>query len=242
MKKGLFCALMVSCLILSACSTAYQAKPLPFKTPAAYGNAVQIDGAQVAARAFVDPDEARGAFGFDIRAAGMLPVQVVIDNQSSHTFEINSQQSFLEDLQGNLWPILNRQLAHERATRFAKTREIFEQGAYAGFLGAAAGSVIGAAIGIVTGDDVGSALGKGAAVGAAAGASLGGVSGYASDDARRSIAVDLKDKSLANRAIEPGMLALGVLFFPGEAESARQLRMQISVKETHKVHSLLIRF
>ena len=81
---------------------------------------------------------------------------------------------------------------------------------------------LGAAIGIVAGEGVGSALGKGAALGAAAGATLGGAKGFASDDARREIVNDLNKKSLENKAIKPGSLAFGFIFFPGEAPSASQ--------------------
>ena len=70
---------------------------------------------------------------------------------------------FLEDDTGNLWPILNRDMAYDRATRYVQTNEVFKEGAYHGLLGAAAGSVIGAAVGIVTGEDMGRSIGKGAA-------------------------------------------------------------------------------
>ena len=81
-----------------------------------------------------------------------------------------NNQTFLEDADGNLWPILNREIAYERATKFSQTKQIFKEGAYGGFLGATAGAVIGAAVGIVTGENVGEAAGKGAAAGAAVGA------------------------------------------------------------------------
>jgi hypothetical protein len=211
---------------------------LPFKAPASFGNVVNISGAAIAAKAFIDPKETREAFGFDILGAGMLPVQVVFDNQGPHSLEINGQQTFLEDQKGNLWPVLSTKIAYERATKYAETKEIFKKGAYTGFLGAAAGSLIGAAIGIVAGDNVAEAAGKGAAVGAAAGATLGGAGAYTSNDARREITSDLRSKSLQNNAIEPNDLAHGFLFFPGEAESAKQLRLKILEKDTGKSHVL----
>ena len=228
--------------LLTACSSSYKAKPLPFRTPASFDNVAKIGGAEIAAKAFVDQKEAKEAFGFDILGAGMLPVQVVFDNQGSHSLEIVGHQTFLEDQEGNLWPVLSSKTAYERASKYAKTKEIFKEGAYTGFLGAAAGSIIGAAIGIVSGDNIAEAVGKGAAVGAAAGATLGGVDGYASDDVRRSVTNDLRDKSLQNRAVEPQDLAHGFLFFPGEAGSARQLRLQIKETDTGKTHVLKMSF
>jgi hypothetical protein len=229
-------------LFFTGCSTSYKVKPLPFRSASAYGNAVEIGGAWVGAEAFSDPARAKEAFGFDIRGAGMLPVQVVFDNQGPHPLEINGQQTFLEDEKGNLWPILSTKIAYERATKYSKTKNIFKEGAYTGFLGAAAGTLIGAAIGIVSGEDVARSAGKGAAVGAAAGATLGGAKGLDSHDARRTITGDLREKSLQNKEVEPKSLAHGVLFFPGEAGTAKQMRLQIVEKDTGKVHVLNMNF
>lgn len=228
-------------LLLSAgCSTSYKVKPLPFKAPGAYPNMISVGDAQVAAEAFADKTQAKEAFGFDIRSAGMLPVQVVFDNQGAHALEINGSQTFLEDESGNLWPILSSKIAYERATKYAQTNQIFKEGAYHGFLGAAAGSIIGAAVGIVTGENVLEAVGKGAAVGAATGATLGGVKGYASDDARRVIISDLNEKSLQNQPVAPKSIAHGFLFFPGEATSAKQLRLQLVEKDSGNIHILTL--
>jgi len=228
-------------LFAAACATSYQAKPLPFRAPSSYSNAVDVDGAVVAAQAYADPKAAQEAFGFDVRGAGMLPIQVVFDNQGAHSLRINGEQTFLEDSEGNLWPVLPSQTAYERATKYAQTKEVFKEGAYSSLLGAAAGAVIGTAIGIVTGQGVGSALGKGAAVGAAAGATIGGVKGYHSDEARRVIVDDLNRKSLENKAVHPKSLAFGFLFFPGEARSAKELRLQLSEVDSGRIHVLKLR-
>jgi hypothetical protein len=75
-EERIFIATLIFILI-TACATSDKARPLPLKSQASYGNAVEIAGALVAARAFADPQEAEEAFGFDIRGAGMLPVQVI---------------------------------------------------------------------------------------------------------------------------------------------------------------------
>ncbi|MFZ5997768.1 MAG: hypothetical protein ACOYW7_09805 [Nitrospirota bacterium] len=227
-----------------SCGTAYKAQPLAFKLPSAYPNAQQIAGAVVGARAFADADEAKEAFGFDIRGAGMLPVQIVFDNQGPHPLQVDPTQTFLEDNEGNLWPVLSSEIAYDRATRYAQTKEIFKKGAYHGFLGATAGALIGAAIGIVSGRDVAESAGKGAAVGAAGGGILGGVRGYQYDapDARRSIIDDLQQKSLQNKAVEPKSISYGFIFFPGEALTARQLRLHIVEKDTGMPHVVLMNF
>jgi hypothetical protein len=239
-KGGLIVVALL--LFVVACGTMYKAKPVPFKSPASYPNATEVAGATVASQAYSDPKKAEEAFGFNIRGAGMLPVQVVFDNMGSHTLKIHPGQTFLEDDVGNLWPILTDQFAYERATKYAQTNQIFKEGAYAGFLGGAAGAIVGAAIGIVTGTNVAAAAGQGAAVGAAGGAVLGGAKGYTSDDATRAITNDLNQKRLENRDVFPKMLAYGFLFFPGEASSAKQLRLQLMETDTGKVHVVKFNF
>jgi hypothetical protein len=233
---------LATALLLAGCGTSYKAQPLPFKAPTAYGNTVTVAETVIGGQAFVAEAEAEKAFGFNIRGAGMLPVQLVFDNQGRTELEIDAGQTFLEDQEGNLWPLLSQNMAHERATKYAQTKEIAKEGAYKGFLGATAGAIIGAAVGIVTGDDVGEALGKGAAVGAAAGATLGGAGAFSSGDARRQIITDLRAKSLQNKAIQAGTLAHGILFFPGEAQSAKLLRLKLMDPAGGGSHTIRLAF
>lgn len=230
--------LLIAVLVSVGCSSSYVAKPMPFRAPSSYPNAVEAGGAVIAAQAFAGSTAAQDAFGFDVRAAGMLPVQVIFDNAGPHPIEINVGQTFLEDEAGNIWPILDRETAYERATKYTQTKEVFKEGAYHSFLGAAAGAIIGAAVGIVTGQNVAVTTGKGAAVGGAAGATLGGTKGYVSDDARRTVINDLRRKTLENKPVDPRSLSFGFLFFPGEAPSARELRLQVRETDTGQVHLL----
>ncbi len=221
MKRCVILLTLLFTLGYAGCSTSYKAQPVPFKAPSAHENVATVGDALVAAKAYGNVEEAKKAFGFDILGAGMLPVQVVIDNQGNHQLEINGIQTFLEDKQGNLWPILSTRIAYERATKYSKTKEIITEGASKGLLGAAAGTIIGAAIGIVTGDNVGAAAGKGAAAGAATGAVLGGIGGYNCVKARRTITTDFREKTLEKKTIGPKKLSPGILFFSGEGGSAK---------------------
>ncbi len=225
----------VSALVaFTSCATSYVSKPLPFKLPSAYPNAQEAGGAVIAARAYTDVKEAKENFGFDIIDAGMLPVEVVIDNKGPHQLEINGTQTFLEDRQNNLWPVMNRNLAYERATKYAQTKEAFSEGAHSGFLGATAGALIGAAIGVLSGENVAETAGKGAVVGGAGGAVIGGANAYNADDARHAVIEDLQSKSLQAKSIAPNALAYGFIFFPAEAKTAKTLRLQVVEKETGK--------
>jgi hypothetical protein len=243
MQKRTTFIFMVFCVILaSGCAKSYKVKPLSFRLPSTYHNAVDVAGAQMAAHAYDDPGKAKEAFGFDILSAGMLPVEVVFDNQGVNPLIIDETQTFLEDTEGKLWPILDKQIAHERAEKYAKTNDMLKKGAYKGLVGAAAGTIIGAAIGIVTGDNVAAAAGKGAAVGAAAGATFGGAEGYLSDEARRTISNDLRNKSLGNKSVAPKSLAYGFLFFPAEAKTAKQLRIKLTEEGTGAAHIRTLAF
>ncbi|RJQ19863.1 MAG: hypothetical protein C4560_05675 [Nitrospiraceae bacterium] len=242
MKKISITCLVFLLLVPFACSTGYKAKPLPFKAPSAYPNAQEISGAVVAAKAYADPAEAKEAFGFDVREAGMLPISVVFDNKGHHTLEIDASQTFLEDGEGDLWPVLEKNFAYERATRYAQTKQIFKEGAYHGFIGAAAGALIGAAVGIVSGQNVGEAAGKGAAVGAAGGGILGGIKGATSNEASRAVMEDFNNKSLQSKSIGPNSLTYGFIFYPGEAKSAKQLRLKIVEKDTGLSHVIFLNF
>ncbi len=227
-KKGpkTLLGIFLTGLLLWGCSP-YTQQVVPLKMPASFSNMTQVAGIQIGARAFSDPNEAQNAFGFDIRGAGLLPVQVVMDNRGSSSIEINPTQTFLVDYQNNLWPVLDKRLAYERVAKHSELAGIGAGAAKHGILGAAAGALIGAAIGIVGGRGIGEAAGKGAALGAAAGATLGGAAAYGSDKAGQDIAEDLRNKSLENRPIRPMEIVHGFIFFPGEASSAKELRLQL---------------
>ena len=231
---------LVAISLLSGCGPSYQIKPVSFKAPAAAANAVMVGGALMSAEAFIDPAKAKDAFGFDILGAGMLPVQLAFDNRGSNRLEINGSQTFLEDAESNLWPILSNKIAYERATKHAQDNQMLKEGAHKGLLGAAAGAVIGAAIGVATDEGVAASAGKGAAVGAAAGATLGGAGGYGSGSARRDIIDDLHDKSLQSTIIEPKSISHGLLFFPGEAKSAMRLRVQLVGVDSGEAYTITV--
>jgi hypothetical protein len=226
-------------LVFGGCSP-YSQQVVPFKMPASYPNMTQVAGIQIGARAYNDPNEAHTVFGFDIRGAGLFPVQIVLDHRGTSPVEINPAQTFLIDYQNNLWPALDKRLAYDRVTRHSELAGIGAGAAKTGLLGAVAGALIGAAIGIVAKKGIGEAAGMGAAVGAAAGATMGGAAAYGSDKAGQDISSDLRNKSLDNRPIRPLEIAHGFIFFPGEASSARELRVQFVEVGTGRIFNLAL--
>lgn len=230
---------LAAALSLVAC-TRYEQKPLPIRLPSTNPNAQQVFGVTIAAQAYDDKAQAKEAFGFDILGAGVLPVQVVFDNQGDDPLEIEPSQTFLVDAQGQLWNILDRTMAYNRIEKKTDWGEIAPKAGRGAFLGATAGAIVGAAIGIVTGQNVLETTGKGAAVGGAGGAVVGGAKGFEDPDVRRSIREDLRTRSLENRPIPPQSLSHGMLFFPAEAIDATQLRLQVKDTRTGELRTVTL--
>ncbi len=145
---------VLAVLWLAGC-TSYEQRVVPFKMPAAYPNATTVADATIAAKAYDSDTEAEAAFGFDIRGAGILPVQVIFDNTGNHPLEILSDKTLLLDTENNLWPVLDERMAYDRLSKKTELGKVAPEAAKGGLLAGAAGAVIGAAIGIVTGHNVG---------------------------------------------------------------------------------------
>jgi hypothetical protein len=232
--------LMILMLLLSGC-TGYKSQYVPFRPPEAYPNNRLVSGVSIGGEAYASKKVAEKAFGFDIRGAGLLPVMLVIDNKSGQTVELIGSQTFLVDDAGNYWPLVPNDVAFQRLENSTQFASYFGRGAGKGaLLGAAAGGILATAIGIVSGSNVASILGKGAAVGAASGAVIGGVSEGSSPEREYRITGDLREKGLEGKAIPDQYLANGFLFFPGEAKSASDLRMQWRERESGVMHKLIL--
>lgn len=239
-KRAVYSAILAFLLLPLISCTSYKSQEVPFRLPAAAANMQVVAGAQVAAEGFADEGEAKKLFGFNIRDAGLLPVQVIVDNQGSHGLTVVPEQTFLIDADGNMWNLLDRRTAYQRVEKSSEYARIGKGAGRGGMLGAAGGAVVGAALGILTGEDVGTAATKGAAVGGAGGAVIGGTQSATSPEAGREISRDLANKELENRTMQPGMLARGFLFFPGEAPSASGLRLQLKEEDTGKIHTVIL--
>lgn len=216
--------------LASGCST-YGESVAPVPLPAEQTDAVTVEGAVLLGRSYADPAAAERAFGFDIRGAGLLPVQFVVDNGSGAAMRLQPAQTFLLDEAGNAWPVLSAERASERVRASVEVGETFAGAAKPAFLLGAAGAAVGFAVGVVSGEDVGTAARKGAAVGGVAGAAMGGTRRYAETGAE--VRRDLREQSLVNRTIKAGELTYGFLFFPGkdEAQSAKALRLTFTLDE-----------
>lgn len=234
-------AIVLITALLASCQS-YQRQVVPAKMPEAYPNMISVAGADIAAKVFDDPKEAESAFGFDIRGAGILPVQVIFNNKGMHSIEIASNQTLLIDMENNIWPILDSSLAYDRIAKKTDLGRVAPEAAKGGVLAGIGGALVGAAIGIVGGTNVASAAGKGAVVGAAAGAAVGGTKGYLNGDVKGQIKEDLQKRTLENRAIAPNEIAHGFIFFPGESGKIKEMRLTVKEKDTGATHPLVMKF
>ncbi len=167
-----FSGFIAALLCLSACAS-YKPQATPFRLPQSYANVQNHSGLSVAASTWQNEEEAKAAFGFNVIKAGLLPVQVVFDNQTYQTFQINPSQTFLVNDREELFPVLDNQSAYDRVQRSTGFQEGVKGLAKGAFWGSAAGAVIGAAIGVAAGRSAGDYAMRGAVTGAAAGAVLG---------------------------------------------------------------------
>ena len=232
---------LILCLTLASGCATYKTQYVSFRPPEGYPNHVIVDRISIGGEAYADPAVATDAFGFDIREAGLLPVQLVMDNKSGKDIEIVSGQTFLIDDADRYWQVLPNRVAVERVDKFTSAGAMASGAGKGAVIGALAGSILGAALGIVSGRNVGSALGKGAALGAAGGAIVGGVKEGTSPEQGYRISDDVRDKGLEGKVIPDEHLANGFIFFPGEAKSAKELRLQVRERASGKTATVLLK-
>ena len=222
--------------LISSC--AYQDRVAPLNLPDARNGGIVVgNGLKISALAFSSDDAAKQAFGFGARDAGLLPIQVTLQNDSPEKVRLNPEQTFLIDNNNQAWPVLSLEKTYQRTSGHVDLGETAKGAAKPSLLMGAAGALAGLAVGVVTGKNVGEAMGTGAVLGAAGGAIIGGAKSYSESGDK--IKNDLAAKTLKNETILPNQIAYGVLFFPGmpgeEANGAKELRLSVTIGNTSQV-------
>lgn len=220
--------------------TSYKSQYVSFRPPEAYANKQVAGGVAVGAEAYADSGAAEEAFGFNIRETGLLPVQLVMNNLSGGSIQLVTDQTFLIDAQGRYWQVVPNHIAVGRVEKSTQLAALGKGAGGGALWGAAGGAVLGAALGIVSGSNVGNAMGKGAAVGAAGGAIFGTAKEAGSADRQGSIVNDIREKGLEGKTIPNDYLANGFLFFPGEAKTAKAIKMQFREIGSGEVFSVTL--
>ncbi|MDX9787814.1 MAG: hypothetical protein RBT11_13605 [Desulfobacterales bacterium] len=228
--KKVFVFFICLMIVISSCTYKDRVQPIPLA--GANQNALNVNGLYVSAVAYVDEKAAEKAFGFNIRQAGLLPIQVSFQNEGAQSVEVISEQTFLLDSKNQAWPINTQERTYQRIEKHTDVGETVAGAGKPALLLGAAGAVAGLAIGIITGENIGEAVGKGAVIGATAGVLGGGASGYSKAEGK--IRNDLRSKTLTSSLIGPNQIAYGFLFFPGfpeEAQDAKLLKLTLGFDE-----------
>jgi hypothetical protein len=223
--KKIICLIVIAAQF-AGCST-YKNRSVSFRPPQDYANSMNVHGVLVGAEHYADTAKADETFGFDIRGAGLLPVQVVMDNQGGQGIEILTNQTFLVDENNRYWKILSTRESVDRVEKASASGAIGSGAGKGAMYGAAAGTILGLALGIVSGRNAGISAVKGGVIGGAGGAVIGGASKADDRSQEIKIAADIREKALEGKIIPSGSLASGFIFFPGEATSAKSLRLQV---------------
>jgi len=242
MKQIKLFSVIMLLICFTACSKAFVAKPVAFRMPSVYGNAVKMDKTLAAAEVFNNGRYDKKIFGFDIHGAGMLPVQVVFQNTGYRDMQVVVAQTFLEETNGNMWEVLRGDIAKSRATQNAQDKKALKESGKKGLIGAGIGALIGAIISTATGSKVAETIGKGAVVGAGAGAVYGPVKALENDDAIKGALKSFNETLIEHKPIKGGCITRGFLYFPGEAKNPKQLWVTLKDAMNESVYKARILF
>jgi hypothetical protein len=193
----------------------------------------------VGAESFAEKSIAEKAFGFDIRAAGLLPVKIVIDNKSAQGIEVISGQTFLIDGANRYWKILTNREAVERVKKATDSGGIISGTGKGVAWRTAASSLMDLAIGIVSRRDLASSVVKGNVLSGAGGAVFDGASKTGDDKQQEiKIAEAIREKGVEGKIMPAESLASGFIFFSGEVSSVSELRLQIKSRDSGRIQTL----
>lgn len=224
MLKNSFLIGSVSALFLIAsCAAPLRTNTAAFKIPASYQDYKEIDDLDIALVPIDTIDRSNEIFGTDMKAAGILPIQVIIQNKGNKEFEIKSNQIYgiTSDQEYTAAYSLNKAAEHVRSSSIGTTAV---SGAVAGALvGAVVGAGIGAGIGYAGGNTNRGAQ-SGAMIGGATGAASGAGAGL-SDQFTVQFKKELASLAFGDRVIYPGDLIQGFVYIQWKHYSKLRLEL-----------------
>jgi hypothetical protein len=222
--------MLAAMLVTAACAPRYEFKPVPVRSLEAFDSRVAFSGGLVAAHAIYDTKEVTKFFGFDLKKAGVIPVQLAVRNNQDQGALVLYKATLL-DAEGLLWEVLPSDVVVRRIDEHTSGGLSGEQGARRTLLWGLAGGVLGAAIGVVGGTSVAEAAAKGAAVGAAVGVTSSiAQAGTETSDAGE-IQRDFSTRNIDHATIGAGETVNGLLYFPAEAAQPRRINLTFKTVE-----------
>ncbi|GEM_PF-3478403 len=119
-KKHLI-ACSVLCTYLSGC-VYYPPLLPPVRSPNFYDHRASKDGLTLAAHPYLGEAETRFAFGADLSKARVLPLELLLFNDTQSDFDISNVSARLTDAKGHELPLLNPEEANKKAKKYAGKR------------------------------------------------------------------------------------------------------------------------
>ncbi|GIX46089.1 MAG: hypothetical protein KatS3mg131_0300 [Candidatus Tectimicrobiota bacterium] len=226
-------ALLTGLVFFVGCAAPLRTSVAPFRPPTQLPNAQKIGNLVVAAEVLDTPEKSKRVFGTDLAAAGILPVQLVVENRGNQEYEIDAAQIF-GVVAGEYYPAFNLSQAAQRVRESSIGTTVVGQAVLGALAGAMAGAAIGAAAGSVT-DDAGRGAAAGAAIGGAAGGTAGAAEG-ASDRYTHQFRHELAAQDFGDRVIFPGDLHQGFIYLQWQPYTVLRVKVtNITERTTHVV-------
>jgi hypothetical protein len=197
--------------LLGACADRQDQAAAQAPLAASRAGAAQLGGVRFQAQAFEDGGRAAAAFGFDVRAAGLLPLRVSIDNQGG-ALRIVPRQTFLIDLDGQAWPLLTSGQAFDRLAAAGISAQGVPQAAWAEALDTLTGFALDVAVG----------------------------SAAASTRPEAAVRLAFAARVPRNPAVPPGQAATGWLLFPGQGEARGVRGVRLCYEQDGRPRFLLL--
>jgi hypothetical protein len=186
---------------------------------------------------FYSSEQLSALFGFDLKKAGVIPVQILVQNNGSAPVTV-LDGARIEDANGSIWEVLPSDVVYNRINSYTAGSLDGQQGVRRTVMWGLAGAIVGAAVGIAGGSNVGTAAATGAALGGGAGAATSVLGAGTTTDTSEDVVRDFSGRSLEHRTIAPGTEASGFLYFPAESAQPRRLSLGLSVGGTRQTADL----
>ncbi|MGI9213767.1 MAG: hypothetical protein ACR2HF_14970 [Methylococcaceae bacterium] len=146
LKRLMIVGSLIALIAFPAC-TPYRDQPVSaFQLPIG-AQSIRVFDTTLLAELDVGVQAAYAVYGFDIRAAGLLPVRCRIDHKGRTPLTLHPQQTFLIDRQRRAWPLLTTEQVRNRIAS-APLGVAARQAAYVRLWGAAHTSAGGLAFGL----------------------------------------------------------------------------------------------
>lgn len=200
-------SILIPIFLIAGCAT-FQANVTSFKDPSVYSNHVNLDGVIVACEILDTKETSKRQFNVDLNAIGVLPVRLIVKNDSKSEVEVDRAQVFGFLADGSIY----NTFALRQSIQKIRNSEIGKGMANGAIAGAVAMGALGAGIGAAAGGGDSGATATGAAIGGSVGALAGGAAG--ADSIAEYIHKEMWYLDWGDKAIYPGYLENAFIFLP----------------------------